>query len=369
MDKNSSLTPRRNDQYSELKKNEDAEIEDNNNSNSEIRISVHEDKANPPPQNSSNQPDLSPATLFLYKLVSLIVITIFTVAVNILVKYSGSQKGSQYKYNPTSVVLVAELLKFFISFIGAYRSNLIDSEFFNKYIDQDFWKYGVPAFIYVVQNNLVFYCLMYMNVTAYTILSQLKILTTGVFFCFILKKKLTNLQWVSLLLLCVGCATTQLSSGEGETFSVSSTGLILLGIIVSLSALAGVINEFLLKNVGKGANSNLHIQNMKLYFFGIVINILASLYTVTNITQLFIGYNFLAFSISFMLAITGLAVSAAMKYANVIVKTFAASLAMVLTSVVSILLFNFTPTLTLWDGIIIIACALYSYNYESTLKQ
>lgn len=313
--------------------------------------------------------EISGRTLFLYKLVSLVVITVFTVAVNILVKYSGSQKGSQYKYNPTSVVLVAELLKFLISSWGAHQNNLITGDFFNRYIDQDFWKYGVPAFIYVVQNNLVFYCLMYMNVTAYTILSQLKILTTGVFFCFILKKKLTNLQWVSLLLLCVGCATTQLSTGKGETFSVSTTGLVLIAIIVSLSAVAGVINEFLLKNVGKGANANLHIQNMKLYFFGMIINILASFYTVTDITSLFVGYNFLAFSISFMLAITGLAVSAAMKYANVIVKTFAASLAMVLTSVISIFLFDFKPTLTLWDGIIIIGCALYSYNYESMLKQ
>merc|ERR1719198_1008430 len=71
-------------------------------------------------------------------------------------------------------------------------------------------KLSVPSFLYTVQNNLLYFALKHLDAAPYQVCYQLKILTTAVFSVFMLKRRLTRLKWLSLVILTVGVAIVQL---------------------------------------------------------------------------------------------------------------------------------------------------------------
>lgn len=67
----------------------------------------------------------------------------------------------------------------------------------------------VPSIIYWLHNNVQFMTLKYVDAPTYQILGNLKIVTTGLLFWVWLRRKLTPLQWMALVLLMIGAATSQ----------------------------------------------------------------------------------------------------------------------------------------------------------------
>ncbi len=67
----------------------------------------------------------------------------------------------------------------------------------------------VPSVIYWLHNNVQFLTLKYVDPSTYQILGNLKIVTTGVLFWLWLRRQLSPLQWMALVLLMVGAATSQ----------------------------------------------------------------------------------------------------------------------------------------------------------------
>ena len=67
----------------------------------------------------------------------------------------------------------------------------------------------VPSAIYLLQNNIQFLFLKYVDPSTYQILGNLKIASTGILFRFFLKRRLTKLKWMALFLLIVGATTSQ----------------------------------------------------------------------------------------------------------------------------------------------------------------
>lgn len=67
----------------------------------------------------------------------------------------------------------------------------------------------VPSIIYWLHNNVQFLTLKYVDAPTYQILGNLKIVTTGLLFWLCLRRRLTPLQWMALLLLMMGAATSQ----------------------------------------------------------------------------------------------------------------------------------------------------------------
>jgi UDP-sugar transporter A1/2/3 len=98
--------------------------------------------------------------------------------------------------------------------------------------------------------------------------------TTGVLLWAVMGRRLTLLQWVALVLLTMGAATSQLQPGcaavaaEGSAYAFQAPPrayfMAILGAV--LSAVASVYNEWLLK----GSHDSLHWLNAQLYFFGVL---------------------------------------------------------------------------------------------------
>jgi len=204
--------------------------------------------------------------------------------------------------------------------------------------------------------------LSYVDPTTYQVLVNLKILTTGILFRIVLGKELTALQWAALVLLSVGCATSQISNDctNSSLFSVPIQGILICVILALLSASAGISTEWLMKKSSLKSEP-LHLQNMHLYFFGILFCGMFSWAEWTSTQNVFEGYNFTTLLVILSYAFSGLIVSIIMKYADNMVKIYSVAVSMIVTMILSIFLFSHTPSTQLFFGIVIITISILMY--------
>jgi len=137
--------------------------------------------------------------------------------------------------------------------------------------------------------SLSFFVLQIMSAHTYTLLSDLKVITTGVLGYLILDKHLNRQAIVSLCLLFTGISighfATLTSEGEGppsakvaEAAASTSAqhiwllGLLTMVLIAVLSAIAAVYTEWVMNFSSDYRHESLNLQNMRLYVSGTLLN-------------------------------------------------------------------------------------------------
>merc|ERR1712100_351237 len=205
-------------------------------------------------------------------------------------------------------------------------------------------KTAIPAICYLIQNNLQYVAVGYLDASTYAVLYQLKILTTALLSVAILKKELAWVQWVSLGLLTIGVSAVVVSQMSSKTGSIEmeqtkSTDSLLPGLAAVLTAclmsgLAGVYFEKLLK----GSTVTLWARNLQLAIYSIVVGLMG-LYgerpDFSLRTDFFHGYTTAVWMSILNNAFGGLLVAVVIKYADVILKNFSASMSIIITAMVS----------------------------------
>ncbi|KAJ1519351.1 hypothetical protein ONE63_004648 [Megalurothrips usitatus] len=193
----------------------------------------------------------------------------------ILVRFTQSADNS-YPYNTVTVVLLTDFIKLIITSALYCKDHPIQSLFIEVFKNMRVCSlYLVPAFLYSLYNNLAFISLSAFDPTTYYLLLQLRVALTGIVYQVIFKKRLSGTQWMSLILLTVGCMIKEMDfssisnlfgglSGKGWNF-------FLLMFQMSCSCFAGVYNEYLLKK--ESPSANIFIQNVFMYLNSIVCNI------------------------------------------------------------------------------------------------
>ncbi|KAL4853620.1 CMP-sialic acid transporter 1 [Chlorella vulgaris] len=279
---------------------------------------------------------------------------------------TASKTGDSYAYDFATVPFLAELTKLGISYYLLLRQRAADPASIRMTRD---WRtvalFIVPSIIYMFHNNVQFFFLKYVDPATYQILGNLKIVTTGLLLRVALNRQLSRLQWMALLLLMTGAATSQINTDctAGVVQSVLHAPFMgyVFGVVSALlSAVAAVYTEWVLKK----NNDTLYWQNMLLYGFGSVFNLANLAHSKMgagsgwNVLQ---GYSLVTWLVVANLAFSGLLVSWVMKFADSIVKVYATSLAMLLTTLVSIAFFSLQPTLQMALGIVIASCSVVLY--------
>ncbi|KAJ7952110.1 putative Cmp-sialic acid transporter [Quillaja saponaria] len=294
-------------------------------------------------------------------------LTILTSSQGILT--SLSQTNGKYMYDYATVPFLAEVFKLVVSSVLLWRESRIKPSMRMTTDWTSIRLYPIPSIIYLIHNNVQFATLIYVDTSTYQIMGNLKIVTTGILFRLFLRRRLSNLQWMAIILLAIGTTTSQVKGcGEASCDSLFSAPIqgYLLGILSAcLSALAGVYTEFLMKK----NNDSFYWQNVQLYTFGAIFNMGRLILDDFRIgfekgpwwQRLFNGYNTTTWMVVLNLGSTGLLVSWLMKYADNIVKVYSTSMAMLLTTVLSVYLFTFKPSLQLFLGIIICMMSLHMY--------
>ncbi|KAB7501063.1 UDP-galactose translocator, partial [Armadillidium nasatum] len=198
----------------------------------------------------------------------------------------------------------------------------------------DTLKVAVPSFIYLVQNNLLYVSASNLDAATYQVTYQMKILTTAMFAVLILGKKLKPVQWISLVMLTAGVAMVQLSASGATSGNLNQNRV--LGCTAAIAAcccsgFAGIYFEKILK----GSDVSIWIRNVQLSFLSLPLGVLTALANDwSSITSkgFFYAYDSYIIYLIVLNAVGGLLVAMVVKYADNILKGFATSLAIVLST-------------------------------------
>ena len=300
---------------------------------------------------------------FTRKTAVIIALTVLTSSQGLLI--AVSKQGGKFEYSVMSANCMVETTKCVISLLFLMKQwNTIGVTEDNTLMTtlHEIWVYPIPALLYLIKNLMQYVIFLYVDPPSYQILKNLNIISTGILYRIFLKKKLNSIQWSALILLTLGCTTSQLNTQSDNVLSTPKAGVFLAIVMALLSGSAGVYTELIIK---KRPQRSINVQNFYLYIFGIVFNMLAILmYDNSQVMEkgFFYGYRGITFVMILNHALSGLAVSMVMKYANNITKVYSTSVAMLLTTLISIPLFGFELSVpfVLGSGVVTVAVFLHS---------
>ena len=281
-------------------------------------------------------------------------------------KLSQNEHGS-YNYIVLTSVLCTEFVKLAVS-LGYYRFFVpVQRKTHHSFRTKDIAAFAIPAAVYALNNALVFMIISELRPSAFQILGSFKTVFTLVLFRIVLQRIPTNNQYIAVVLLAAGAAVSRLSSVEGCNSSDGDGGA--LGVLLTLvsclaSSLGGVVNEALLKR--DGGMHSLSLQNSLLYAFGVVVNSIALFVRNGNdllTSGFFVGYDLMTILLIATNALTGLSISAVLKWNDNISRVFAHTGAIVISMTVEMLAFTLpaSPDLVL-AGVIVSGSALIYAN-------
>ena len=207
--------------------------------------------------------------------------------------------------------------------------------------------YSIPGFLYFFNNNLAVHIQGQMDAASYQMLSNLKILTTAMCYRLIIKQKLSYRRWSALFLLLLASLVYSIGTLRSSPVTASTTddrvemyiqpmGIPMMLTYCAVSGLAGVYNEWILK---KYYFESLHLQNVYVYTYGTVLNLIGLLRH-GSIVKLFDGFSRYTWLIVISQVWNGLSMSVVMKYSSNILRLFIIAFSLLITTLLSLLIFH-----------------------------
>ncbi|KAG0141007.1 hypothetical protein CROQUDRAFT_68773 [Cronartium quercuum f. sp. fusiforme G11] len=243
------------------------------------------------------------------------------------------------------------------------------SETIQQIISRDCWKLSIPAILYVIQNNLQFVAASHLDVATFSVTYQLKILTTALFSVLMLRRRLSVSKWISLFFLALGVALVQLQNAPpthkaaGIDVGDRFIGFVAVTLACFTSGLAGVYFELVLKSSTK---VDLWIRNVQLSLFSLLPALFTAFATTSTHGSLFDNFGFWAWATVLTQVFGGLVTALVIKFADNILKGFATSLSIILSTLAGVFLFNAPLPLGSAIGASVVLFATYSYNQSSS---
>ncbi|XP_067641769.1 UDP-N-acetylglucosamine transporter [Eurosta solidaginis] len=336
----------------------------------------------PPIQNSTTSIPTTAMNIHVnantLKYISLITLTLQNAILGLSMRYARTRPGDIFI--SSTAVLMAELVKLVTCLILVFNEEGKDAQKFVRTLHKtiianplDTLKVCVPSLVYIVQNNLLYVSASHLDAATYQVTYQLKILTTAMFAVIILRRRLIQTQWGALVLLIAGVVMVQLAQTVDETKvggKAQKSGPEqnrLLGLWAALGAcflsgFAGIYFEKILK----GADISVWMRNVQLSLLSIPFGVITCF--VNDGRQImkdgfFLGYDLFIWYLIFLQAGGGLIVAVVVKYADNILKGFATSLAIVISCIASIYIFDFKLTLSFAGGAGLVIASIFLYGY------
>lgn len=306
------------------------------------------------------------------KYVSLITLTLQNALVGLSMRYARTRSGDLFL--SSTAVVMAELVKLLTCLILVY----VEEESLQKFCNAlkqtiikqpiDTLKVCVPSVLYIIQNNLLYVSASNLDAATYQVTYQLKILTTAFFAVVILRRSLKTFQWGALVLLVLGVVLVQLAQGGTNKVPSGIQQNHLLGFAAALTAcclsgFAGIYFEKILK----GSDISVWMRNVQLSLLSLPFGLATCFLNDADLIKkqgFFFGYDFFIYYLVVLQAGGGLVVAMVVKYADNILKGFATSLAIIISCIASIYLFDFHLTFQFSCGAFLVICSIFLYNHQ-----
>ena len=174
------------------------------------------------------------------------------------------------------------------------------------------------------------------------------------------------MQWFSLVLLTVGVAFAQLSAQQENKEAAHNTfsGFVAVLAAACTSGFSGVYFERILKK----SSTTLWMRNIQMGLSSIFLAILGIQFSgdgpKVRENGFFYGYSPLVWSVILLQAVGGLVVAVVVKYADNILKGFAASFSIVTSCILCYFFFDFKPSFIFLIGASLVNVSMYLYSYN-----
>ena len=181
---------------------------------------VGEDSKDEEQQSSINKNAISPASQKAFSVLALLAIQ--NSFKNILMRFVMQEKPN---FLLSTAVITVEILKLFFSasYIVIYQKRPVISIY--RFVFRDEWSnsllLAVPASCYILQMTLEYIAFANIDAASFSVLVQLKMITTALFFKIILGKRLMKKQVMSLVILTVGVMLCNMKVGGDEDESLN----------------------------------------------------------------------------------------------------------------------------------------------------
>ncbi|KAI8375648.1 UDP-galactose transporter [Choanephora cucurbitarum] len=325
-------------------------------------------------------------------------------------RYTRASVPEDELYLASTAVLLSEVLKSLVCLTVIYSllpSRIRSLSNLNLFLYQEFvlrWsesiKLAIPAILYLIQNNLQYVAATHLDAATFQVTYQLKILTTAFFSVILLHRRLSNTKWIALSILTAGIALVVLPKNalsqwlgqddlEQETSRIGNQynikGFIAVLFACILSGIAGVYFEKIVKqahkeqdiegyqaepvvllNIPVDDKMQLWIRNIQLSVFSVLLGglFVVGLQDGTRIIQdgFFQHYSTLTWVVIFIQAGGGLIVGLVVRYADNILKGFATSISIILSSLLSVWLFGSQVNMVFGIGACLVIYATFMYG-------
>lgn len=233
----------------------------------------------------------------------------------------------------------------------------------------------LPALLYVIQNNLLYYALSHLRATPFKVSYNLKILTSAVFSILLGGQKIDAQRWAALCALFIGVTIVQVGKQEVGIEDMQARagsgvertlGFLAVCTAAITSGFSGVYQQRILQ----GSRTSTWIRNLQMGISSVLLGLmsLAKDWSAIRFNGFFYGYSRIVWLVVVLQAFGGLNVAFILKYADSILKGFAAAFSTLALCLVEMALFDFTPTITFILGSVLINISAYLYNHQIVCK-
>jgi len=303
----------------------------------------------------------------------------------VLMRYSRS-RHDRPMFLATTAVATDEMSKFLLSSVmiminfarGVVQGDAEDEEEGKGKGGQSFLRFlsenvvtryallmAVPAALFTLQKNLLYIALTNLDACVYQVTYSAKLLTTAVFSYLILGRVFSFWQQAGLGLLMVGVALVQLSQGaemrkpNGEHPLV---GIAAICVACVTSGFASVYFEYWLKK-----SQDFWVKQAQLSFFASIIALTAVVtedWDAVKARGFYQGWDYIVCLTVACEAGGGIIVAVVIKYADSVAKNFATALALIATTTMSWLFWEFHVSVTFVVGAALTLLATHVYQSD-----
>ena len=294
----------------------------------------------------------------------------------LLMRYTRSIPG-ETEFNTQTAVIMQEVLKGLTCVVILLATEGTVASAWAKPVEA--LKTAVPALLYLLQNNLQYVAVGYLDAASYTVSYQTKTIWSGILSMVLLNRTLGPNKWLGIVTLSIGVATVQVAGMAREEEEGGGAlepeelpgglggrmfGLAVVLFAAAVSSCAGVYFEKILK----GVKVSLWTRNLQLAGYSVVVGLVKLMLSDDGAVMrvngnFFMGYTPMTWLCVATNAFGGLLVGTVIKYADAVLKDVALGASIAVSSLVSTLLFpDFALTPLFCSGVALVIYAVFLYG-------
>lgn len=297
-----------------------------------------------------------------------------------------AQRGSnaQYAFSSAALLVVAEFLKFIISFTLLWQEHCciksretVDSENQTRTTGSSSLGHTLERFkaelsflllrrtlvlaaLYCVNNNIAFFVFRLADGANINLIKSGRSFLSALMLRFSLGRSISRVQWSAIFLQIFGLIVAQFGATCTDRPILPGYAYILLFISLLISSLCGVWNDHILKDGSR--NTSMHTINILLYSFGFIFNSATYICIADPSKYFFSGFQRTStYLVLLCQSLFGVAVSAVYKFSDATVKTFALSCATSILMFINIVAFGAHFSLVATMGCLTVFAATHLY--------